>query len=658
MNVDAATLALAAAAIDQLDTAVLIVAPDGRTIFHNHAAARLLGLTTPMQSAPFGEGQLVVDALCAVVRGGGAPGTVQIAVPGDATRSVDVRVALLGDGTTQLLLTAVESTHRESLRLALGRRARELAAIFDATPSTVRVFDADGTLRRANHAARAEYPPDAQPGTLAALIAADRPIDGVTGEPVPPDQHPAYRALAGEPLSMRMLQLHRTQGGKMVESHAVPIRDSHHQIVGVALVDRDVTEREQLRRALTSELDRSSTLNARVFVEAQRLEEMVEQRSRELLALQESRARARRLAALGQLAAGVMHDVNNALNPIMSAAWLLSLKADDAAAVRDYATRIQRAAETGAATAARVGRFIRQDPLDVAVEEFVHLPTVAEEVIDMTRALWAERADGGSLRYVASHHPDAWVRGLAGELREALLNLVQNAVDAMPRGGELSITTGCDASTAWIEVRDTGIGMSDEVIDRAFEPFFSTKGPAGSGLGLSEVYGIAHRHRGTADIESALGAGTVVRLRFPRVSPATPSVAAAPPSQRPQRVLLVEDHDDGRELVSAMLTMSGHIVDAVATMTDAQARLQAVPYDVLISDLGLPDGSGWELMTLARDRYPSLRRVVVTGWEPRVADMTLAHRVLRKPVAAADLLLALQPDASTLSRTDRPSERS
>jgi signal transduction histidine kinase/ActR/RegA family two-component response regulator len=658
MTTDMHTTTLAATAMEQLGTAVLIVDADGSISYFNRAAEQLLGSASLRGASPFGAGQGDVDGLCTAVRGGALPDTVQVALPGDASRTIDVRVAPMGDGQ-RVLLTVSESTDREALRLALGRRARELAAIFDATPSTVRIFDADGRLRRANHAARAEHPADAQPATLDALIAGDHPTDGATGESLPADQHPAHRALGGESLTMRLLEVRRAPGRKVVESHAVPIRDPDHHIVGVALVDRDVTEREQLRRALTRELDRSSALNARVSMEAQRLEQMVDQRSSELLALQELRSRDRRLAALGQLAAGVMHDVNNALNPIMSAAWLLSLKADNPGAVRDYATRIQRAAETGAATAARVGRFIRQDPLDVAVEEVVHLTTVSEEVVAMTHALWAERADGGSLTYEAHYHPDAWVRALAGELREALLNLVQNAVDAMPQGGVLSIATGCDATDAWVEVRDTGVGMSEEVRERAFEPFFSTKGAAGSGLGLAEVYGIARRHRGTAEIESSPGGGTAVRLRFPRVAPVVEPAVPAPVQRRSLRVLLVEDHVDGREFVSSMLTMSGHAVDGVATMADARARLLVVPYDALVSDLGLPDGSGWELISLARDRFPAMRRVVVTGWEPRIADASLAHRVLRKPVAADDLLAALYHDTvPSIPGSDRTTRRS
>ncbi|MCU0646796.1 MAG: ATP-binding protein [Gemmatimonadaceae bacterium] len=646
MTVPMLPAAFASAVVDALATAVLVLDGDGAVRYHNAAAAELLGLTAVTRHAPLGPAQPDLTEALARVRAGERVDSLRVPMPTDPARLLEVRFSVL-EGDDAVLAAVSEVTDREALRLALGKRARELAAIFDATPSTVRVFDAEGRLLRANRAAQSEHPADDRPGTLAELLAQDRALDALTGEPLAAGQHPSERALLGEARPIHLLEVRRGGGVKIVESHASPVRDAAGAIVGVAQVDRDVTEREQLRRALAAELDRSSALNARVSVEATRLERMVEQRSRELLAMQEARARERRLASLGQLAAGVMHDVNNALNPIMAAAWLLALKADEPAAVRDYAQRIHRAAETGAATAARVGRFIRQDPLDVAAEEVVHLPTIADEVVAMTHALWAERADGGSLAYSSSHHPEAHVRALSGELREALLNLVHNAIDAMPNGGTLTIVTGCDATDAWIEVRDTGIGMSDEVRDRAFEPFFSTKGAAGSGLGLAEVYGIARRHRGVAEIDSALGEGTAVRLRFPRVT-ASPADDATPPAviTGRQRILLVEDHEDGRDFVSTLLRVSGHDVDTVASVAEARNQLLQKRWDVLITDLGLPDGSGWELIGLARDRFPSMRRLVVTGWEPRVADAAAAHLVLRKPVAAADLLAALHaPDA-------------
>jgi PAS domain S-box-containing protein len=228
-------------------------------------------------------------------------------------------------------------------------------------------------------------------------------------------------------------------------------------------------------------------------------------------------AREARLAAVRQLASGVLHDINNVLNPIMAAAYLLQASADNPTAVRDYTSRIAKSVEMGAATAARVGRFIRQDPLQgIGAEELVDLSAVADEIATMTRPSWAERAVGGPVSFRDDLASGALVHGIAGELRVAVLNLVQNALDAMSaRGGTLGLRTTIAGDTAVLEVSDTGSGMSPEVRERAFEPFFSTKGRGNAGLGLAEVYGIAKRHNGRAEIDTVPGEGTTVRLVLP-----------------------------------------------------------------------------------------------------------------------------------------------
>jgi DNA-binding response OmpR family regulator len=167
------------------------------------------------------------------------------------------------------------------------------------------------------------------------------------------------------------------------------------------------------------------------------------------------------------------------------------------------------------------------------------------------------------------------------------------------------------------------------------------------------VYGIVKRHRGHAEIESMPGVGTTIRLVLPFAVPGGPTPDADQPRIRlPRRVLLVEDHTDSREFMQALLESDGHVVDTVTCVRDATAKLAgagngagggevgngAAPYDVLLTDIGLPDGSGWDLIALARERWPSLRIGVVTGWEPRVGAGTEGDFILRKPVRTSELL--------------------
>jgi len=163
---------------------------------------------------------------------------------------------------------------------------------------------------------------------------------------------------------------------------------------------------------------------------------------------------------------------------------------------------------------------------------------------------------------------------------------------------------------------------------------------------LAEVYGIVKRHRGHAEIESMPGVGTTVRLVFPFavLGGTSVTVEQQPRTRAPRHVLLVEDHTDSREFMQALLESDGHTVDTVTCVRDATEKLESAaknggtPYHVLVTDIGLPDGSGWDLIAVVRERWPMLRIGVVTGWEPRASAGAEGDFVLRKPVRTSELL--------------------
>ena len=259
-----------------------------------------------------------------------------------------------------------------------------------------------------------------------------------------------------------------------------------------------------------------------------------------------------RLRALGQMASGIGHDINNALSPIaLHTESLLESEPNLSPRVRDSLQTIQRAMEGIAATVTRMREFYRP-----RAAESAHLPvqlnTVALQVIDLTHARWdgmpRERGHVITVRTdLAADVPT--IPGVESEIREALVNLVLNAVDAMPSSGTLTLRTkmlpaphqGANAGYVEVSVADTGIGMNDEVRRRCMEPFFTTKGERGSGLGLASVYGVVRRHGAEIDIRSVQGRGTTISLIFP--VPATPAapVAATPPRTQaaPERLRLL-----------------------------------------------------------------------------------------------------------------------
>jgi signal transduction histidine kinase len=254
-----------------------------------------------------------------------------------------------------------------------------------------------------------------------------------------------------------------------------------------------------------------------------------------------------RLRALGQMAGGVAHDINNAIVPIGLHAELLLKNPSVNAQGVEHLKIIQRAIADVAQTVTRMGQFYRQR--DSATELVaVSLNPLVEQVLELTRVRWSDMSQhrGALIQVVTDLSPDAPpIRGVEGEIRDALINLVFNAVDAMPGGGTLTLRTRVERAAGAeerviVEVSDTGNGMDEETRKRCLEPFFTTKGERGTGLGLAMVYGVAQRHGAELEVESAPGKGTTMRLRF-RPAPQTPKAvspavqAEAPRGLRPPR---------------------------------------------------------------------------------------------------------------------------
>jgi signal transduction histidine kinase len=632
------------ALLDALPSAAALFAPAGTLVALNQRA-RDLFVVDPLAPLESQHWRVVLQPLGAAAADGMAAAKARApletrTVPfGTSGTIVDLRITIFDSDL--LLVSAVDATDREQRRAALERADRELATIFELTPSSVRVVDMDGRIRRQNTNAEREHT-ERQPATVRELWELDAPHCVQHVRPQPFLDSPAMKAFAGITVSRQLLEVRRLGTTRTIEAYAAPMRDANGQVCGVVLLDRDVTDREQLSRLIRDREVSTQSVGSRL--DEAELQRLVEERSRDLLAAQEDTVRERRLAAIGQLAAGVMHDLNNALNPIMAAAYLLRHHAESPDAVRDYADRIKTAAEIGAATASRVGRFIRQDPVHAGGDEETDLSVLVSEVLDLTEPSRQRLVgDAREVRVVRQLGQEVRTRGLPGEIREALLNLVQNAMDAMPNGGTLTVRTAVEGQDACVFMRDTGVGMTAEVRERAFEPFFTTKGRKGSGLGLAEVYGIMRRNRGTVHLSSEPGRGTEVVLRLPALqTKSVPTPPLVPAVTTPQRILVVEDHDDGREFLRRILQGDGHTVEAVGTCADARDRLTAEdppPYDILLTDVGLPDGSGWDLVAFARAHAPGLRIGVITGWEPAAdtSEAQGAEFVLRKPLRATEL---------------------
>jgi diguanylate cyclase (GGDEF)-like protein/PAS domain S-box-containing protein len=369
----------------------------------------------------------------------------------------------------------------------------------------------------------------------------------------------------------------------------------------------------------------------------------------------EAMAQSEKLRALGQMATGIAHDLNQSLMLVASYSELarqaLVQDPPKLSELEDLLTTTTQAALDGGETVKRLLLFTRAAPEQDGKR--MDLSVVVRDAARLTAPRWrdAAQAEGRpiSLLIEADGHPT--IQGSPARMRELMTNLIFNAVDALPTGGLIRLRVAAESGRGIVEVVDSGLGMSPEVQARVFEPFFSTKGQGGTGLGLSMVFGIVEQHGGQVEVHSAPGDGTTFRITFPLAEgsadeePTKQPVVHLEPS-RPLRVLAVDDEPMMTKAVMRMLKPSGHVVTVAASGEEALERLAEQMFDVVVSDMGMGAGmNGWELAEVVKRRWPSIRFLLATGWgaavDPNEARAKGVETVLSKPYRPIDLLQAL-----------------
>ena len=361
---------------------------------------------------------------------------------------------------------------------------------------------------------------------------------------------------------------------------------------------------------------------------------------------QEAAMQHERLSALGQMASGVAHDINNAITPIaLYAETLLEHEKGLSPQGRGYLQVIDHAIHDVAQTIARLRAFYsRHEPAAVAIP--VQLNGLIDQVVSLTRARWSDIPQKRGVvidlqTQLASDLP--LVEADESEIREALINLVFNAVDAMPDGGKLLLRTGVGHEVAFVEVADNGTGMGEETRRRCLEPFFTTKGASGSGLGLAMVYGMAERHGARVDIHSELGSGTRIRLSFPipERMPVAPHITATLPLPvPPMRVLIVDDDPAILRSLRDVLELDGHRIVTAGGGQDGidvfrSALACGEPFDLVVTDLGMPFIDGRRVAAAVKENSATTPVILLTGWGQRlISDGEIpphVNLVLSKP---------------------------
>ena len=369
-----------------------------------------------------------------------------------------------------------------------------------------------------------------------------------------------------------------------------------------------------------------------------------------------------RLRALGQMASGIAHDINNALSPVsLYTESLLETEKNLSERARGYLGTIQRAVEDVANTVARMREFYRQRERQLELTP-VDLNQLVRQVLELTSARWCDMAQQRGvviepLTELADELPK--VMGVESEIREALTNLIFNAVDAMPDGGSLTLRTRLHGEPEQpgvaVEVVDSGIGMTDEARLRCLEPFFTTKGEQGTGLGLAMVFGMVQRHSAAIEIDSAPGTGTTMRLVFSASTPVvmdpgqTGSVLPEIPTHL--RLLLIDDDPVLLKSLRDALETDHHNIVATsggeAGIAMFRAGLENGEYfAAVITDLGMPYVDGRKVASAVKQLSPGTPVILLTGWGQRmIADGDVpphVDRVLPKPPKLRDLREALR----------------
>jgi PAS domain S-box-containing protein len=594
------------------------------------------------------------------------------------TREKDMRPFTQEDRETLSLFAAQAAIAIENARLhtAALRRGAELEALLRAARSIMSGLDLQGILDRiVEEAVRSTgcshvklLLVDKESGMLrvGALLGTALPPDfqlplntSLSGLVVQTGQ-PVFRSDAASDPENVLANQDREAG--VVTYLGLPVK-GRKEILGVLTFNTKEPRQyapEELAY-LTSFADHAAIAieNAHLFAELNQSYESLQRAQEELI-------RSEKLRALGQMSAGIAHDLNNMLAAILGQVELLRLRVTDPEVQTGLAT-LETAATDGAHVVRRLQDFARQRthsslrPLDLR-------PVIAE-ALAITRPRWEDEAQRRGVAIAIQTHLEDCppILGHAPEIREILTNLILNAVDAMPHGGTLCLATRSVASTrdeiprsgseppapssrpsirnelVELSVTDTGIGMAESVRQRVFEPFFTTKGGQGTGLGLSVAYGIMERHGGRIEVASAPGQGTTVSLRFAIASQdAAPMADTSEGPATPRHLLLIDDDVMVRQTLAALLRTAGHSVQEADGGVAGLDLLTRATVDVVFTDLGMPEVTGWDVARAVKARTPRLPVVLLTGWGEQVAGEPgaegLVECVLSKPVRLEDLL--------------------
>jgi len=569
----------------------ILVAQDGKHKFVNPKMVEVTGYSEEeLMSGPFlgfihpDDREMVVDRYQRRLEGEELPHVYPLRIVDKSgnTKWVQINAAKFNwNGRSVTLSLLVDITERKKAEEALKNSAREWHATFDAIGDAVFLTDLKGKILRCNEA-MAKF-----------LGKSFREIVGRTcwelvhGTSKPPEGCPVLYMQKSHRREMMVLPVDE----RYFDITADPLLDQEGNLIGAVHIMADITERKRAEETLIQ---------------------------------------SERLRALGEMAGGVAHDFNNLLAIILGNAQLLERGAGryKEEEIKERLKVIARTAHEGGETVRRLQYFTRRE---ASVEEYteLNLNEIVRSAISSTSPRWKneKEKEGVSIKIREELKDELLIRGSRPEIMEVLTNLIFNSVEAMGERGEISIRTEAKNSKVYLYFQDTGEGISKRVQNRVFDPFFTTKGPKASGLGLSVSYGIMKRHRGDIKVESKKGKGSTFTLSFP-------SEAKVPQKRRKpekikkafsKKILIIDDEEGVRDILGRILEGGSHRVVLKGTSREALDKFKEDnsdltlsgledKFDLVLTDLGMPDMSGWELAKEVKKIDKDIPVGLITGW--------------------------------------------
>jgi len=367
--------------------------------------------------------------------------------------------------------------------------------------------------------------------------------------------------------------------------------------------------------------------------------------------MEEELLHSKKMQALGVISSGVAHEINNILAAIDGNIQILMRQNKGREKLLETLNVVHKYVRDGAEIVRRLNEFTKEKQNSVKYVA-VDLADLAKHVVVFLKPRWQSMAEGGGVKFSINTDELKQVRKIKGnpsELREVILNIINNALDAMPDGGTICILTWDDEDTVYLSISDTGIGMSEDIKSKIFDPFFTNK-ERGTGLGLSVAYGIVKRHGGRIHVSSTVGMGSAFLLSFPVTKDVyeeeTAEKTGVKKGMRGNKILVIEDEAVIGKVLCNFLSEEGYIVEQINDGRKALDKLRTGKYDLILCDLGMPEVSGWDIMDAIELLEEKPKVGIITGFL-NAADSfpekeIKANFIVNKPFDLEDVLARIQ----------------